>query len=211
MAAALPRWTAIEILCFKKGRLCVRVTNFRRSPKAWRNYTVAASPTPKISMVTGKNRKQSYKNAYFSFSWPLWRASRLLVVRTYYGHRRGWKYRHRCNPTPTMFLESSEPIWVYARFLAMLTTMQPGGWRMLGNSAVRRARGLMSLTASLHDPKLKGITYADFVTEADTNKDGKVSIKELAGWMETHMLIFLRYIRHIWIQGSPGLQKNVYW
>jgi len=55
--------------------------------------------------------------------------------------------------------------------------------------------GIISLTefeeimkiAISHDPKLKGLTYADFVTEADTNKDGKVSIEELAGWMETRV------------------------
>jgi len=55
--------------------------------------------------------------------------------------------------------------------------------------------GIISLTefeeimkiAIIHAPKLQGLTYGDFVTEADTNKDGKVSIEELAGWMETHV------------------------
>ena len=35
-----------------------------------------------------------------------------------------------------------------------------------------------------HDPRLKRTSFEDFVASADTNKDGKVSVDELAVWLE---------------------------
>jgi Ca2+-binding EF-hand superfamily protein len=37
---------------------------------------------------------------------------------------------------------------------------------------------------AVHDPKLGGKTYEDFVREADTHKNGKVSLDECAAWIE---------------------------
>ena len=36
------------------------------------------------------------------------------------------------------------------------------------------------------DPGVKSLTYEQFVQEADTNRDGKVSIQECADWIEKH-------------------------
>lgn len=38
-----------------------------------------------------------------------------------------------------------------------------------------------------HEPKLTGKVFTDFVIEADTNKDGKVSIQECADWIAKYM------------------------
>ena len=37
-----------------------------------------------------------------------------------------------------------------------------------------------------HDPGIKSLTYEQFIREADTNRDGKVSIQECADWIEKH-------------------------
>ena len=44
---------------------------------------------------------------------------------------------------------------------------------------------ILELMAS-HDPKIAGISFEEFINEADTNHDGKVSIEECAGWIEKH-------------------------
>jgi len=40
--------------------------------------------------------------------------------------------------------------------------------------------------AVIHEPKLQNTTFEDFLTEADTNKDGQVSIEECGAWLEKH-------------------------
>jgi len=35
-----------------------------------------------------------------------------------------------------------------------------------------------------HDPRLKELSFEQFVMEADTNKDGKVDVEELANWIK---------------------------
>eukprot|EP01121_Diplochlamys_sp_Union-15-3_P004867 TRINITY_DN1506_c0_g1_i1.p1 TRINITY_DN1506_c0_g1~~TRINITY_DN1506_c0_g1_i1.p1 ORF type:complete len:159 (+),score=37.75 TRINITY_DN1506_c0_g1_i1:111-587(+) len=46
-------------------------------------------------------------------------------------------------------------------------------------------------TLHLHDPEHFGdnlaIPFAQFLKEADTNNDGKISIQELEAWLEKHM------------------------
>ena len=37
-----------------------------------------------------------------------------------------------------------------------------------------------------HDPATAGISYEEFISQSDTNKDGKVSIEECARWIEKH-------------------------
>ena len=37
-----------------------------------------------------------------------------------------------------------------------------------------------------HDPTLAGLTYEQFVKEANVNNDGRVSIEQCADWMENH-------------------------
>ena len=39
---------------------------------------------------------------------------------------------------------------------------------------------------STHDPTIAGISYEEFIKQADKNNDGKVSIDECAGWIEKH-------------------------
>jgi Ca2+-binding EF-hand superfamily protein len=36
----------------------------------------------------------------------------------------------------------------------------------------------------VHDPTVSAGTYEEFLVQADTNKDGKVSIKELKAWLQ---------------------------
>lgn len=38
-----------------------------------------------------------------------------------------------------------------------------------------------------HNPKVTKKTFADFVVEADTNKDGKVSIEECGNWLRQYL------------------------
>lgn len=37
---------------------------------------------------------------------------------------------------------------------------------------------------SAHDPTVAGLTYEEFMKEADTNRDGHISIQECAEWIE---------------------------
>ena len=40
---------------------------------------------------------------------------------------------------------------------------------------------------AIHDPTIAGISYEEFIKQADTNKDGKVSIEECTRWIEKHL------------------------
>ena len=44
---------------------------------------------------------------------------------------------------------------------------------------------LLEMTV-VHDPTVAGLTFQEFVQEADVNQDGRVSIEECADWIEKH-------------------------
>ena len=46
-------------------------------------------------------------------------------------------------------------------------------------------KDLLELSTT-HDPTLAGLTYENFVEEADANHDGKITIQECADWIEKH-------------------------
>lgn len=43
-------------------------------------------------------------------------------------------------------------------------------------------------TIRFHDPRVKNISYENFVKEADTNKDGKISASECKDWLNKNLV-----------------------
>ena len=59
-------------------------------------------------------------------------------------------------------------------------------------SAEPKVRALLEFDSVLelllsHEPATSTLTFEQFTEEADTNKDGKVSLQECAEWIERHL------------------------
>src|SRR5207237_10043487 len=151
IAASFPRCIARVILFLKKFFALVSlVTRSNFEPTQFTNFLAIGAYTPMVSIATGMNKKCGSRNWYFrSFSRSNSSAAapgNLDVFMTRQGARVSPHVKSQTKDFPRLHGTMVIPSGLFPSSLE-----QPAGSRMFGTSAVRRARLIMSFTASCRD------------------------------------------------------------